>query len=86
MLVCEFQFVELKATFGLLCGVLQGSVLGPGLLLIYINHAAAEIGCHWNFFANDFMMYLHFHCMDEFLISYGVDDLQSDSDFVHSIY
>ena len=41
-------------------GVPQGSVIGPLLFLIYVNHISAELTCHYKAFADDYKLYLHF--------------------------
>ena len=41
-------------------GVPQGSVLGPILFLVYINHVVADLQCHYKIFADDIKLYLGF--------------------------
>ena len=39
-------------------GVPQGSVLGPLLFLIYINHISSGLACRFKAFADDYKLYL----------------------------
>ena len=61
-------------------GVLQGSVLGSILFLIYINHVVSGLTCYYKFFADDIKLYLDFtpssctssqydcqHCINKFV-------------------
>ena len=41
-----------------LSGVPQGSVLGPILFLIYINHIASSLHCRYKIFADDLKIYM----------------------------
>lgn len=42
-----------------LSGVPQGSVLGPLLFLIFINHTCSQIQCNYKMFADDLKLYFH---------------------------
>ena len=41
-------------------GVPQGSVLGPILFLLYVNHVVSELTCKFKIFADDIKMYLSY--------------------------
>ena len=43
---------------GVASGVPQGSVLGPVLFLIYINHMASSLNCQYKIFADDLKIYM----------------------------
>ena len=61
-------------------GVPQGSVLGPILFLIYINHIAANLTCQYKIFADDLKIYT---CIDNTDIDQGTKSLQSDINQLH---
>ena len=42
---------------GVVSGVPQGSVLGPLLFLIYVNHLPTFVLCRWSLFADDLKLY-----------------------------
>ena len=56
-------------------GVPQGSVLGPILFLIYVNHVVHNIRSKYKIFADDLKLYLGGTPSDGLL---GIDDLQED--------
>lgn len=65
-----------------LSGVPQGSVLGPLLFLVYINHIASQLSCKYKIFADDLKIYA---CTDKSPTvmanaSASVPALQSDID------
>ena len=49
---------EESSPIGVTSGVLQGSVLGPVLFLIYINCIVKNFTCKYNIFADDLKMNL----------------------------
>jgi hypothetical protein len=67
-----------------LSGVLQSSVLGPVLFLVYINHLTHALGSRFGVFADDFKIYLHYQRQDVL----EVDDmatLQRDLDAIFEV-
>ena len=58
-------------------GVPQGSVLGPILFLIYVNHVVSNLSCNFKIFADDVKLYL---CYSSSNVSSGEQVLQSDID------
>lgn len=67
-----------------LSGVPQGSVLGPVLFLVYINHVTDGIACSFKAFADDYKLYLRYK-RDRVPAIDGVSSLQSDLDAVSSV-
>ena len=58
-------------------GVPQGSVLGPILFLIYVNHVVQQLSCNYKIFADDIKMYISSKPADP---QTGAPALQSDID------
>ena len=51
----------LSSSKPVLSGVPQGSVLGPVLFIIFINHIGSELSSKYKMFADDMKLYLHFN-------------------------
>ena len=62
-----------------LSGVPQGSVLGPLLFLVYINHVGANLTCDYKIFADDLKIYACVHRRS------GPSQLPSDADIQSDI-
>ena len=68
---------RLSSPKAVLSGVPQGSVLGPLLFLVFINHVASQLSCKHKIFADDLKIYA---CLT---VADGADpvaSLQSDVD------
>lgn len=65
-------------------GVPQGSVLGPLLFLIYINHVASNLSCRYKIFADDLKMYACVHHRTSPSQSQSIVNVQSDIDALHA--
>ena len=63
-------------------GVPQGSVLGPILFLIYVNHVVSQLNCEFKIFADDIKIYLGFN-VDDYNQSLQVGQANIDS-LVHT--
>ena len=66
-------------------GVPQGSVLGPLLFLIYINHISSGLSCRFKAFADDYKLYLRYPRRGTEPADQGVQSLQSGLDTVDSV-
>ena len=60
-------------------GVPQGSVLGPQLFLIYVNHVVSGLRCRYKIFADDIKLYLS--SLPQPNVT-GIADLQRDIDLL----
>ena len=65
-------------------GVPQGSVLGPLLFLVYINHVVSQLSCKFCLFADDLKLYLA-SSLSKSDNSYSHISLQSDINLLHRI-
>ena len=59
-------------------GVPQGSVLGPILFLLFVNHIAANLTCQFKIFADDLKLYMNICGPDEANHAESVRKCQSD--------
>jgi len=66
-------------------GVPQGSVLGPVLFLVYINHVCQGLLCSYKAFADDYKLYLRFPRKDSKLAISGVMALQQGLDKIDEV-
>jgi hypothetical protein len=67
-----------------LSGVPQGSVLGPVLFLVYVNHVTGGVLSSFKAFADDYKLYLRYK-RDRVSALSGVSALQRDLDVVCSV-
>jgi hypothetical protein len=67
-----------------LSGVPQGSVLGPILFLVYVNHLTHRLGSRFGAFADDFKIYLHYQRQDVLEVD-GMATLQRDLDAIFEV-
>ena len=65
-------------------GIPQGSVLGPLLFLIYINHIASHLSCLYKIFADDLKIYACVHHRSSPDNPHSTADVQSDIDVLYT--
>ena len=68
-----------------LSGVPQGSVLGPLLFLIYINHVSSGISSCFKAFADDYKLYLKFSGGNRCEVVQSVSQLQVDLNLFYEV-
>ena len=61
-------------------GVPQGSVLGPVLFLVFVNHIAANLSCRYKIFADDLKIYMKVNHDNETRHSLDINKTQKDID------
>ena len=61
-------------------GVPQGSVLGPILFLVYINHVSSGLQCGYKAFADDYKLYVKYSLKQEKCVLNGASSLQRSLD------
>lgn len=64
-------------------GVPQGSVLGPLLFLIYINHVGSNLASNYKIFADDLKLYSHVNSNPPCQYPAAATSIQNDIDVLH---
>jgi hypothetical protein len=75
----------LSSPRAVLSGVPQGSVLGPVLFLVYVNHISSTVSCKFKAFADDYKLYLQYSRRDLDEVALAVSSLQRDLDAVQQM-
>ena len=70
--------------FDVISGVPQGSVLGPTLILLYINDIVTDIQSTIRLFADDCLIYRHMKSLDDHCILQG--DLKTLTAWADGLY
>ncbi len=67
-----------SSSFPVISGVPQGSVLGPTLFLIYINHISNTLVSNIKLFADDLKLYLYIRPQSLNTVLQGISAVQRD--------
>lgn len=66
-------------------GVPQGSVLGPLLFLLYVNHLPTSVQNNCKIFADDLKIYLKYSASSALSLALGTSSCQNDIDQISSV-
>ena len=74
---------QLSDCRAVLSGVPQGSVLGPLLFLIYINHVGSKLASHYKIFADDLKIYATVNATSTCQFPAAAQTIQNDINVLH---